>query len=326
MNFTQIKMGFELEFEGRDDEDVSTSNFKDFGNIHGDGSLNNGFELSSKVFTIEEFIPSKKSSEKWAKMFDNISNEGAEVRSTCGMHIHIDRQHLTPDIILKVNHLIYHNKNLSETIGERPSCNYSQFTKNSDAECKNARGEKYRFMYPGHGHGTIEFRFFKSTDNLNTFLKNMQSIISFFDFCKSSRLDYEEFKKIADNDLTVAYITFVFSKPKMYADLIEFLKSKKYYLINGEIAAERKLIIDKYPSLAVKNCVEKRLGFKKNLNLDSIEHIISLMKKAPNTAKFLNEVIKNAVSDKLDVSIVTFKDGEVLESESGPAKVAPKAE
>lgn len=147
---------------------------------HGDGSLNNGFELTTHPMTLEYYV---EHAQLIGERLATMATMGMEARSTCGLHIHIDRRAFTPltflrfaSLILNYPYFIFH---LSRRTDEHWLNSYASLCEADSATARRkAATQKARWFREGrYGNlltsryvalntepaRTVELRFFAAT-------------------------------------------------------------------------------------------------------------------------------------------------------------------
>lgn len=155
----------------------------------GDSSINNGFEIVSSPASIGYHTNA------WNKFFTDMPKyfKGATAKS-CGMHIHINKWSFTLTAIAKFVSFINTHKDFIRVIGGRDETEFWKFEDrgkkfNRVYKKRVDEGDKYRAVNLGKGGGnTVELRFFASTMDRSTFLKNLQFVYNLRLFCLSTSL------------------------------------------------------------------------------------------------------------------------------------------
>ena len=215
-----------------------------------DGSLKNGFEIVTVPMSIDAHA------ERWKPFLDVAKVSGLSVRATCGMHVHVSREHLTPLHIGKILAFIY-NKDHSEfikLIADRAKPVYNGMARNYvEIENKkitdvNRHFERYSALNIT-GDQTIEFRLFKSSLDLNRILQNIEFCDALVRLTWPSSASIEELK----NNGIKLFCNLVEENRKEYSHLADFLRD------NGYITKKVKKIPVKYrsPKITPKPKVKK---------------------------------------------------------------------
>lgn len=205
-----LYMGIELEVDKGDNLNDSVKMVQDkldWCYCKSDGSLNNGFEIVSHPLTLD-FITCRKNSFK--EIFENLLNNGwrSHDTSTCGLHCHVNRTffgetHIEQDlniakVILIVNLLWTDMINFSrrkvdevERWCKRNNYISKDTTPNKTEEevicdCKKQPNRYYAVNL--ENRNTIEFRLFKGTLKLNTFIATMQFVSNICNMAKEIKL------------------------------------------------------------------------------------------------------------------------------------------
>lgn len=164
-----------------------------------DGSLSNGFEIVTHPFSYNFW---HEKVDYVNKMFDAAKSHGykAHDTNTCGLHLHVDKEQLattdrTRDEVID-NILLIMETFMEEIIefSRRHNTNYAKFLQDCTSvpdeltmkfirRYKEDYSEKYRALNFAH-RNTIEFRMFKGTLNLNTFMASIEFVNNIVDIAR----------------------------------------------------------------------------------------------------------------------------------------------
>jgi hypothetical protein len=161
-----------------------------------DGSLDNGVELVSHPATLAYW---RKEGFAWARTL-GVKGFRAWNASTCGIHIHVSRDALTPCEWLRAAAFFRDSVPLIQRMGRRPFNNYCQVHTNErtlDLRMKVDRrsypdgtpGARYQALnfVPGT---TVEFRMFRSTLRPSSILRNLECVNSVIEFARACPLPH----------------------------------------------------------------------------------------------------------------------------------------
>jgi hypothetical protein len=155
---------------------------KSFSFIKRDGSLKNGLEIVSKPMLYAEHKAIA------PNLMQTVNNKALVVKKTCGMHVHISKQYLTP---LQIGKILYF---MNAEGNYKFICSVAERTKNrfclrnfkqNIADIRRTRKlprNKYYCLNMLNAD-TIEFRIFQSVSSPDLYLKNIQFCQAIVDFC-----------------------------------------------------------------------------------------------------------------------------------------------
>jgi len=191
---------------------------KDFAFMKHDGSLKNGFEVVSLPMSLDSHR------NKWSSFFRMVKKTDLEVRSTCGMHVHVSRELLTQFQIGKIIIFLYSPQNnafIRQIAGRIPPKQFAELNAKKLKDVKNHHN-RYSALNLTNPE-TIEFRLFRGTFNKEEVLKNIEFCDALVRFTWPSRTSYAQLVK---NGAEV-FCSFVESNKKMYPELYKFLVQSK---------------------------------------------------------------------------------------------------
>ena len=187
---TGIHLGIELEVEGNKSvlEDIQS----EYLYFKKDGSLNDGFEIVTHPMTYD-FLINNKIFEKTLKTLRTNKCKAFNT-STCGMHIHISKEHFTSLHLYKVLKLVYENECLMLSLAQRKKEHAEHWASfngnNTDNEKLRLAKNKYKSgRYEAinlSNTNTIEFRFLKANLLTERFYKNIELILAIIEFSKNA--------------------------------------------------------------------------------------------------------------------------------------------
>jgi hypothetical protein len=235
-----ILFGIELEYEvlcpeisGQDARRLyrsQTANriehtFKHFAIAKHDGSLNNGFEVVSVPMSRDAHA------EQWKPFLSVAEENGLVIRRTCGMHVHVSRELLTPLQTGKILAFIYNQDNAgfikliagrNKPIYTGEHGAYTDITNKKISDVRTFRG-RYEALNL-RGAETIEFRLFKSTLKYDRLLANLEFCDALIRFTWPGIVGIQE---IRDNGLKL-FGKFVLENRKRFPYLAEFMSDHNY--------------------------------------------------------------------------------------------------
>jgi len=210
--YDNLYFGFELEV---DKAGTYSQNSIQIGKIVGDdvffkrdGSLNKGFEIVSQPMHYEYFMDKK---ETYAKMFNKAIEMGyrSHKTATCGLHFHVSKQAYTDTEIVKLIYLFEkHWDNITVFtrrapaklsrwanrygVGHQSDIERNELDKKPEESKEKLRSLRCRGRYSAVNlvnANTVEFRVFRGTLNINTFVASMQFIRHLTDMVKEYDID-----------------------------------------------------------------------------------------------------------------------------------------
>ena len=219
--------GCELEVEVSDDWERSsrvsavTDKMGDHVYLKKDGSLNHGFEIVTHPHTWDEIV--KLWRDKWANGVKGIRSHSP---GTCGFHVHVSRNSLTPLQIQKIIVFINAPQNHAfiRRIAQR-DCSEWAALKTGKVIGKCGRNyDRYEAINLQNRH-TIEFRIFRGNTRTDRILKNLQFVHACIAFTRDR--SYRDLS--ADR-----FIAFVSDNRKTYPELHAFIKETAAQTSNTE--------------------------------------------------------------------------------------------
>ena len=241
-------LGVELEVDcgGKDDDNASA--LKGIGNAHNehiyiksDGSIDDGFEIVSHPMTLNYHMNNM----DWESVLHEAIKMGyrSHQTSTCGLHIHVNRnafgdnQAEQEEVISRILFFIEKNWNEIFRFSRRNEYNMNRWSarygyeKSGKEILQKAKDTGNRYVAVNlRNYHTIEFRLFRGTLKLNTFLATLQLVN---EICRVALLFSEE-----DID-KMSWSVFV-RDMNYYPELVQYLKERQLY-INDEIHAEEEV-------------------------------------------------------------------------------------
>lgn len=189
--------GIELEYESNVDKEKTLVPIlvylKDHAIIKTDGSLDNGIEIVTCAASLDIHLQEMKS------FFDNFPSELIEPLSTCGMHVHVSREALSLGTQSRLLAFMNNKENrelLTEVAGRFSDRFAGSEEGISHASIFRDDSKRYRSLN-NTNPATLEFRIFSSTDDWDTFVRNLQFVTAIVEYCKpcETALSYKEHMK-----------------------------------------------------------------------------------------------------------------------------------
>lgn len=147
-----------------------------------DGSLSEG---GFEIVTAPADLPMHKL--KFQPVFAHFP-EALEIGERTGMHIHLDRNALSPLMLGRMVEFMHNpaNKTFIETIGERPCNNYSNQTGMGYRHVleKDVGGTRYHTLNISP-EKTVEFRIFKAPATYASFVKNLEFVVALLQYFRT---------------------------------------------------------------------------------------------------------------------------------------------
>lgn len=189
----------------------------DYATLKEDGSLDNGgFEIVSCRATLAVHA------DRFTRLLaDGQTPRGLRSwdRSCCGMHVHLSRKPITALTLGKM--LVFANDPAHEALVTDIAGRKSRFAKFSPKRFTDGKmSSSYdRYSIINVTTHTAEFRCFKGTLKLESFLKNLEFARSVLMFCRSAGL-----QQLTQHD----YLQFLLTNRRDYPNLVSFLRAKSY--------------------------------------------------------------------------------------------------
>ena len=152
-----------------------------------DGSIGHGFELVTHPANLEGHYALP-----WLELGDFYKKKRirADDTTTCGLHVHTNKNIMTDDHQLRLAYFINSQRDTMEVIARRPACNWAKFKRANHpiATLHKSSGDKYEALnwLP---QATVEFRLFKGTINPLIVLATIEFVHAVIMFTKNSKLD-----------------------------------------------------------------------------------------------------------------------------------------
>lgn len=144
-----------------------------------DSSIDYGFEIVSHPFTYK-YLMSEHGRREFAVLSSIPSMNGFE-RGTCGHHVHVGRETLTPSTLYRAQHIFEKNRPVILALARRTSGNLNDWSAIRDT---NEETKRHLSQYTGGNRGalnlgnteTVEIRIFRGTTSLPAIIANVQAV------------------------------------------------------------------------------------------------------------------------------------------------------
>lgn len=184
----KIFIGVELEIGGGTLSDIEKFLSKNFANqffyFKSDVSIPKyGFEIVSHPATIEghfNLLP-------WKEIFEDLKQLQINKTENCGIHFHINRDFFNEEEIAVADFLINYFSSFFSIIGEREFNRYCSASIKRTADWGRSRLSQHHHSVNLTNRNTIEFRFFKSTNNIENLFLKLDFINKFCNFIKNKK-------------------------------------------------------------------------------------------------------------------------------------------
>jgi hypothetical protein len=144
-----------------------------------DSSIDYGFEIVSHPFTYN-YMMSVLGRQEFAALSNIPAMNGFE-RGTCGHHVHVGRETLTPSTLYRAQHIFEKNRPVILALARRTSGNLNDWSAIRDT---NEETKRHLSEYTGGNRGalnlsnsaTVEVRIFRGTTSLPAIIANVQAV------------------------------------------------------------------------------------------------------------------------------------------------------
>jgi hypothetical protein len=230
-NKTNLYLGIELECDKGDDFDVIDDLRHNELYFKEDSSLDNGFEMVSHPMTLEyhQYF-------NWKGILKQIRQSGFRSfnAGTCGLHIHIPKNLLTPSEQIKLSMMVYTNPEFFQKLSQRDS-NYSKYKKLKGVHGANFNHDRFEAINFQNSN-TIEFRMFKGTLKYESFISAIELVHSLVMFIKTAKTSdiykSDMFKSEFRNGIAFrSFCVFVVNNQKTYTHLKQYMIDKKAFVV-----------------------------------------------------------------------------------------------
>lgn len=246
--------GVELETEHCHFDDVDVSSWLEDGNLihaESDGSLDD--DTGVEWITLPCTLKYHRDEFNWKGFCRELVREGVRSHNTttCGLHVHVNRDGLTPSVISKMDFLINRMKMLGIILARRNkfySADYRESKKlewnigywnniqqglldnirhrdpyrNPETGCNLSHDNRYRAVNTTNQY-TVEVRIFRGTLNPETIIATLEYVDAIIAFAKQAK--HMLFKKGVSNAvLCHEFISFLYEHPKEWPSLLPVLR------------------------------------------------------------------------------------------------------
>lgn len=194
-NEIPLYLGVELEIDGAGESDYTVekinsimNNNDNFVYCSHDGSLTDGLEIITQPATLKYH---KGISDKYKRLFEMLKEMGyaSDKTTTCGLHVHFNRDYFSDNEELYISKLLYLiDKNWDDVVkfSRRNKHRMDRYAKKLDIpqdeyilySNKKGNHEFHYYAVNLSNINTIEFRMFKGSLNINTFMATLQFVQS----------------------------------------------------------------------------------------------------------------------------------------------------
>lgn len=189
---------------------------KDIAIAKRDGSMQNGVEFVSLPMSLTMH------QRAWGKFFESVNEHGLTVKKTCGMHVHVSRDHLTDLQIGKILNWLHNPLNgklVRYLAGRLPPDKYANIK--TPYKIKDAVSLKQRYTaFNLTNTHTIEFRIFKGVADERRFLCNLEFCAALVSFCGAGVTSLRELN-------AATFLKYVSANGSIYRNLEAFLISRR---------------------------------------------------------------------------------------------------
>jgi hypothetical protein len=216
--------GVELETEAKNSRSELAEELEGFRRerfiMKDDGSLSNGLEIVTLPFD----LAGHKTKFGWSDILET-ARDYAESRSTCGIHIHVNRASLSVLTATKLTAFLVNPKHehFNQTIAQRKYyghtyCGVTESTETSVVKLKKAQGTNRHIAVNQNNAETIEIRIFAANLRPERVLKNLEFVDSLILYCRDAS---------AANISIPGFIAFLAANRKTYRNLWNFMIEKQ---------------------------------------------------------------------------------------------------
>ena len=203
----------EVEYKGTNAKEAMDNVVYEAGtlfHLESDGSLSNGFEMVSDALPLSEHL---NRDDKYKQLFANLSKNifRSHDVSTCGLHVHISRKYLKEDEIKFICDFVANNRQFFKKLARRNEndyCIYKDYKRNKE------ENERYSAINL-QNEDTLEFRIFKGTLKLESFMSSIELVDAVYQFAISK-------VKVKNFITFVSFVKYI----KNYKYLGEYFESK----------------------------------------------------------------------------------------------------
>ena len=224
-NEIPLYLGVELEIDGAGESDYTVekinsimNNNDNFVYCSHDGSLTEGLEIITQPATLKYH---KSISKKYKKLFEMLKEMGyaSDKTTTCGLHVHFNRDFFSDNEELYISKLLYLiDKNWDDVIkfSRRNKHRMDRYAKKLDIPqdeyirySNKKRNHDYHYYAVNLSNiNTIEFRMFKGSLNIDTFMATLQFVQSCIMIAKNKsaeEIQHMSFDEIMNSTILKRY-------------------------------------------------------------------------------------------------------------------------
>ena len=220
-------LGFELEMGGLSDCSErnrlaeSISDDEETFYLKEDGSIPEyGFELVSHPITLK-----RHKELNWNDILAELSAGGMRSHDlgeeSCGLHVHVSRNYLTPYKWLLIDWFISKHQPAFETIARRKETHWAAFKKSNGLPVKDVYGKSCGSRYQAvnfENRDTVEFRLFRGTLKYSTFMATLEIVDALVHW--ANQLSISDI--LASGDAFANFTGYILSNP-LYENAVNYL-------------------------------------------------------------------------------------------------------
>lgn len=224
-------LGFELEAGGLsnscDRNEIVEAIFDDEATFYlkEDGSIPEyGFELVSHPITLK-----RHKELDWQDILHKMSSGGMRSHDlgveSCGLHVHVSRNYLSPYKWLLIDWLISKYQVKFELIARRQENHFATFKKNNGQPVKDVYGKSNGSRYQAvnfENDCTVEFRLFRGTLKYSTFMATLEIVDALVHWARQVSIS----NILASRDAFCSFTQFVTANGELYTNAVNYLTEK----------------------------------------------------------------------------------------------------
>lgn len=209
-----------------------------------DGSLDNGLEIVSHPMSLDFH----KNNMAWNKIMRKCLKHGWRSHNayrergdgkeyTCGLHIHVGKNHFTHSEKIKLAIFINTNKCYIEKIARRKSNLYHAYKHIEKGKVRDSN-RNYNSRYESlnwYNRNTIEFRMFRGTLKYNTFIATLEFVNAVCYFVKTINVHQVYNENYINNQWTNGkawrlFCKYIICNHKQYSTLIKYMRKRGVFI------------------------------------------------------------------------------------------------
>lgn len=177
--------------------------------IKSDGSLSHGIEIVTHPHTYEEICNLWR--DNWTNRMRGLESHDT---TTCGFHVHVSRQNLTPLHIQKIIVFINAPENLElvTKVAQRKDTRWAKIADKQIGHCGHSH-DRYEAVNLSNSN-TIEFRIFRGNTRTDRILKNIQFVHATVEFTRD-----RSYRDLSSK----SFMEFVSANKREYKELHDFI-------------------------------------------------------------------------------------------------------